>query len=212
MKTTALVFKFCFVCLVAAYEKAAAALINWANPPEPEWIWIGKGDLLFTRTLEQSGFVFTGDLKVDRETCARHFGSFGSDFEPGCLEVDAGRYFYPTVSYDSRVEALKKDGFSTYQAVLRAQTSLFADLEMALREERESKFLTLTVTAVRRNAKNEIESVLATTSISGLLGNPNPLKMDPFIQEMFRSLVSQAEREAILQMRSTRNDQRSDVK
>ena len=212
MNTTAQVLKFLFAALAAAYSKAAAALIDWANPPEPEWLWVGKGDLLFTRTLEESAFVFTGDLKIDRETCARHFGSFGSDFEPGCLEFDAGRFFYPTVSYDSRVDALKKDGFSTYQAVLRAQTSLFADLEMALREERESKFLTLTVSAVRRNAKNEIESVLATTSISGLLGNPNPLKMDPFIDEMFRSLVSQAEREAIVQMRSIRNDRRSDVK
>ena len=108
MKTTALVLKFCVAALVAAYSKAEADLIDWANPLEPEWLWIGKGDLLFTRTLEESGFEFTGNLNVDRETCARHSGSFGSFFEPGCLEFDAGRFFYPAVSYGSRVDALKK--------------------------------------------------------------------------------------------------------
>jgi hypothetical protein len=89
MNTTAQVLKFLFAALAAAYQKAAAALIDWANPPEPEWLWVGKGDPLFTRTLEESAFVFTGDPMVDRETCTGHFGSFGSVFEPGCLEFDA---------------------------------------------------------------------------------------------------------------------------
>jgi hypothetical protein len=76
INTTALVFKFFFVCLVAAYGKTAAALIIWADPPEPDWTWVGKGDLLITRVLEEGGFVFTGHLKPDRATCAKHYGSF----------------------------------------------------------------------------------------------------------------------------------------
>jgi hypothetical protein len=96
-----------------------------------------------------------------------------------------------------------------HQAVLRAQTSLFADLKMAFREERESKFLTLTVTAVRRNAENEFETMLPITSISGLVGSPNLLRVDPFIDAIFRGLVSQAEREAFVQMRTIRNCLRS---
>jgi hypothetical protein len=99
MNTTALVFKFFFVCLVAAYEKTAAALINWANPPELDWTWVGKGDLSFTTVLEEGGFVFTGHLKPDRETHAQYFVSLGTVYEAGCLEVDAGRHLYSTVSY-----------------------------------------------------------------------------------------------------------------
>jgi len=72
-----------------------------------------------------------------------------------------------------------------YQAGLRAQTSLFADLKMAFCEERESKFLTLTVTAVRRNAENEFETMLLITSISGLVVSPNLLMVDPFIDAIF---------------------------
>ena len=90
IKTTALVFKFFFVCLVAAYEKTAAALITRADPLEPDRTWVGKGALLFSRVLEEGCIVFTGHLKADRETCAKHFGSFGTVFEPGCLEFDAG--------------------------------------------------------------------------------------------------------------------------
>ena len=62
---------------------------------------------------------------------------------------------------------------------------MFADLEVALREERESKFLTLTVPAVRGNAENEFETVLLITSISGLVVSPNLLMVDPFIDAIF---------------------------
>jgi hypothetical protein len=99
MNTTVLVFKFFFVCLVAAYDKTVAALITLADPPEPDWTWVGKGDLSFTTVLEAGGFVFTGHLKPDRETYAQYFVSLGTVYEPGCLEVDAGRYLYSIVSY-----------------------------------------------------------------------------------------------------------------
>ena len=36
-------------------DKAGDAFVDWASPAEPDWLWIGQGDVLFERTLSEHG-------------------------------------------------------------------------------------------------------------------------------------------------------------
>jgi hypothetical protein len=183
-------------------DKAGDAFVDWVTPAEPDWLWIGQGDVLFERTLSENGFVFVGRLKRDRETCARYFGEFGSDYKYGCLASGDGRFFYPAIPYEEHIRKLVTDEHLSLQSArIRAEILVRANLEMALRHENESPFYTLAV-SVRSEKQAESEAPLAETSVSGLSAYFTPLKMDPGVEDLFQDLMVELVLDAIQTIRS----------
>jgi hypothetical protein len=165
------------------FLETAPAFLDWPTPAQPSWLPIGQDDVLFERTLSAKGFVFVGQLKLDRET-ASDLGEFGSEERHGSLPAGDGRFFYPPISFNDYVRMLAiHRSLSLDSARAHAEMNLRRDLAKALAHEKKSPFYTLTVSVTLADYPDVL---LGEKSVSGLSATTLvPLTFDSDVEQLF---------------------------
>ena len=169
-------------------------LDHWLTPVS-DWQWVGKGDILYRRVVERRGFQFIGELCVDRQTVAAYLGSFGDAPQPGAYEVGVGRYFMPATRMEQRVCELIRSGVQPAQASKFARAALLDDMQRADECGKTWFNYVLTVSAKRGNR------VLSEVTLWGVDAQPSVDCMDARVQQLFESLIDEAEQDALQELK-----------
>lgn len=167
--------------------------------PVSAWKWVGYGGVLYSRVTEQRGFTFIGELVVDRQTVGAYLGTFGDVFREDAVPVGDGRFFYPANSELSRVQELVSEGCPLKEARDLARRGLIEDMNRAASYGETWFNYCLVVSAKRGNR------VLGEVTLWGIEATPHVDRMDPRIEELYQELILEAERDALIDLKSFRS-------